>query len=110
MDTETFNGFSKEMLERIASNLKVKATTDYAVETDRLFNFHAAAPLLGSAEQACLAYATKHYMSIAKLVQDGKPVPKELALEKLGDLATYMVLLYAIMMERTDGDVGTRAE
>ena len=102
MDTENFNRLAEEMLDRISSNLEVKATTDYAVETDRLFNFHAAAPLLGSAEQACLAYATKHYLSIAKLVQDGKPVSKELALEKLGDLATYMVLLYAIMQERAN--------
>lgn len=99
MTNEEFEQHKRDMVARIESNLVQKAEGDYATNDDRLYNFHSAAPILGSAEKACLAYATKHFMSIAKLVNDGNQVDKELALEKLGDLATYMVLLYAIMME-----------
>lgn len=99
MQTEKLNEYAKEFLGRIESNLKVKGDTDYATSEDRLYNFHSAAPILGSAEMACLSYATKHFLSIAKLVQTGEHPSKELALEKLGDLATYMVLMYALMME-----------
>lgn len=106
MNKEEFEILTGELVKRIQDNLKCKEDKDYATDEDRLFNFHAAAPVLGSAEKACLAYATKHFMSIAKLVGDGGDVPRELALEKLGDMATYMVLMYAIMMEHSpDGQL-----
>lgn len=99
MSPEQFEIFEKEILERAQQNLVSKANRDYGVAEDKLFNFHTAAPILGSAEMACLAYATKHYCSIAKLVQEKKYVSKELALEKVGDMISYMVIMYALMRE-----------
>lgn len=100
MSNDEFNKYAEEFFIRMRDNLKLKGDGDYATGNDRLFNFHSAAPILGSAEKACLAYSTKHFLSIAKLIDDGAAVSRELALEKLGDLATYMVLLYAVMMEK----------
>lgn len=102
MNNEQFDKYRDEMIERINKNLKVKSETDYATDEDRLYNFHSAAPILGSATKACLAYATKHFLSISKLVNDGGKVSKELALEKVGDMATYMVIIYALMMEEAN--------
>lgn len=99
MKPEEFEVFEKEILERVRQNLVSKANRDYGVADDKLFNFHSAAPILGSPETVCLSYATKHYMSIAKYVQEKKIVSKELALEKVGDMITYMVIMYALMRE-----------
>lgn len=101
MNREEFEVFTGDILKRIESNLHLKEDKDYATDEDRLFNFHSAAPILGSAEKACLSYATKHFLSIVKLINDGGEVSRELALEKLGDMATYMCLMYAIMMEHS---------
>lgn len=99
MNSEEFTLYAEDFFGRMRQNLDLKATGDYATGEDRLFNFHAAGTILGSPAKACFAYATKHFLSIAKLLDDGKEISRELALEKLGDLATYMVLLYAVLME-----------
>lgn len=106
MNTETLNRYVLELTTRCSSNLKTKGDKDYATDEDRLYNFHAAASIMGSAKMACFAYATKHYLSIAKLVKENKIVGKDLALEKVGDMATYMFLLYALLRE--EEDAGTR--
>lgn len=107
MDTESLGWYITELTTRCNSNLKVKGDGDYATKEDRLYSFHAAAPILGSGKEACFAYATKHYVSIAKLLKDGRVVNKDLALEKIGDLVTYMYLLYALLRE--EEDAGTRS-
>lgn len=104
MNNDEFQIYTNDILDRVEDNLVQKADRDYATDEDRLYNFHSAAPILGSAEKACLAYATKHFMSVAKMVNDGKKVTREFALEKLGDMATYMVLLYALMMEGNEDE------
>lgn len=104
MDNDEFQIYTKDILKRVEDNLVQKAGRDYATDEDRLYNFHSAAPILGSAEKACLAYATKHFLSISKLVNEGGEVSRDLALEKLGDMATYMVLLYALMMEGNEDE------
>lgn len=110
MENEVFEDLSKQLLNRIQTNLKQKAETDYATDTDRLYNFHSAGAILGSPGKACLAYATKHFLSIAKLVNDGGPIFRELALEKCGDMATYMVLMYALIMEdKVDAESRSKA-
>lgn len=100
MNEEQFHIFEKEILERAQQNLVSKANRDYGVAEDKLFNFHSAAPILGSPELVCLSYATKHFMSIAKYAQEKKTLPKDLALEKVGDMISYMVIMYALMRER----------
>lgn len=104
MQEKDFQVYVDDILERVRENLVSKATRDYAVSGDKLYNFHTAAPILGSAEMACLSYATKHYLSIAKLVQEKKSVSRELALEKIGDLITYMVIMHALMGETRGKD------
>lgn len=99
MKPEEFEVYEEEILERARQNLVSKANRDYGVEEDKLFNFHSAAPILGSPETVCLSYATKHFMSIAKYVQEKKTVPKDLALEKVGDMISYMIIMYALMRE-----------
>lgn len=99
MNSEEFDVYIKDILKRVEDNLVQKADRDYATDEDRLYNFHSAAPILGSAEKACLAYATKHFLSISKLVNEGGKISRALALEKVGDMATYMVILFALMME-----------
>lgn len=101
MNNDEFQIYIKDILQRVEDNLVQKADRDYATDEDRLYNFHSAAPILGSAEKACLAYATKHFLSISKLVNEGGEVSRELALEKVGDMATYMVIMYALMMEHS---------
>ena len=100
MQEEQFHIFEKEILDRAQQNLVSKANRDYGVAEDKLFNFHSAAPILGSPELVCLSYATKHFMSIAKYTQEKKTLPKDLALEKVGDMISYMVIMYALMRER----------
>lgn len=100
MKEEQFHIFEKEILERAQQNLVSKANRDYGVAEDKLFNFHSAAPILGSPELVCLSYATKHFMSIAKYTQEKKTLSKDLALEKVGDMISYMVIMYALMRER----------
>lgn len=100
MQEEQFHIFEKEILDRAQQNLVSKANRDYGVDEDKLFNFHSAAPILGSPELVCLSYATKHFMSIAKYAQEKKTLPKDLALEKVGDMISYMVIMYALMRER----------
>lgn len=100
MQEEEFHILEKEILNRAQQNLVSKATRDYGTTTDKLFNFHSAAPILGSPELVCLSYATKHFLSIAKYVQERKTLSQDLALEKIGDMISYMVIMYALMRER----------
>lgn len=99
MREEEFEIYQKEIVDRALQNLVSKANRDYGTNNDKLHNFHTSAPILGSPEIACLCYATKHYMSIAKYVQEKRIIDKDLALEKVGDMISYMIIMYALMRE-----------
>lgn len=106
MNVEKFNEIFEEQVQRSRETLGFKAK-EYAT-TDRLHNFKVAAEYLGmSPEQACLAFATKHFVSIADMchnVTHGETYDLSVWNEKIGDAINYLFLLRAIVQERIDGE------
>lgn len=104
MTDDQFNEILNSRLIKIQNVLGKKAA-EYA-RGDRLSNFkRAAAAMQCSPEQACISFWMKHVVSILDMVNDigeGKPVaPYSLWDEKIGDAINYLVLLEALISERT---------
>jgi hypothetical protein len=89
-------------LESARAVLAAKAR-EYAGPIDRLHNFKASAALLRcTPEVACLSFLTKHLTSIIDMVYEADRVhPAEKIDEKIGDAINYLILLEALMRERS---------
>ena len=103
MNTENFKEAIEKHLGRINSNLLAKAK-EYATDTDRLHNFNRASGIIGECrEKAIFSFALKHLVSTMDIIDDinkGKLPTQEMLDEKLGDLGTYIALLYASIQDR----------
>lgn len=103
MSTGQFEKILEQRLGMIRDVLGVKAK-EYASSQDRLWNFRRAAALLGgTAESALLGMLTKHIVSIYDMVDTmpDKKYPVVMWQEKIGDAINYLILLEALVTERT---------
>lgn len=106
MNNENFQEAIQKHLGTIENNLLAKAK-EYAVDGDRLHNFNRGASITGECrEKVLFGFALKHLVSVIDMIdniQDKDAVPSQHMLdEKVGDLGTYIALLYASIQERVD--------
>lgn len=79
-----------------ARRVLVDKAREYASNGNRLHNFIVAGQFLGTTpEQALLAFAAKHFVSLSDMVRTGDIYPPEVWDEKLGDALNYLILLRA---------------
>lgn len=103
MTTEKFNEIIHEQISRCEATLCKKAD-EYATE-DRLHNFKQAAALQKCKPETALAgMMCKHTVSVydmLKGVENGKEYPLEMWDEKIGDSINYLLLLSAMVREKS---------
>ncbi len=109
MTTDEFNRIVRIRCEKIMTTLTIKAA-EYS-RGDRLSNFKAAANFLEcTPEKALMGMRVKHEVSIRDMVEDLKRGPHshhwhpEKWDEKLGDSINYLILLEALIIERSQTD------
>lgn len=103
MDTQQFNEHLKEQLSRCETILGKKAG-EYAT-ADRLHNFKIAAGLQGcTPEQALAGMMAKHTVSVYDMCMSGERYPIDLWEEKITDHINYLMLLNALVREKSDCD------
>lgn len=108
MTQEKFNSFAKNFVKQTTSVLYAKGKSYALNKNDRLEHFKSAAEYLNTTPQeACLAQATKHFISIRDMVcaNNGVAFSPEQWDEKIGDAINYLVLLRAIVAEEEINDV-----
>lgn len=103
MTHEAFVALLEQRIDKIREVLSVKAK-EYATGADRLHNFKQAATMLRcSPPEACVAYMTKHLVSVFDMVLLTKfgnpPPPPAVVDEKIGDAINYLILLEALLLE-----------
>lgn len=101
MDDERFNFILYSRLDKIREVLGRKAA-EYAYG-DRLSNFKRAAEIQRIApEQACWNFLMKHLVSIQDMVESRREYSRAQWDEKIGDAINYLILLEAIVSERSE--------
>ena len=112
MNTERFNEVLENTLNKCVKVLGCKAG-EYATE-DRLHNFKVAAEIQNCTPITALAgMMAKHTVSVYDLIQrqeQGLVVPKEMWDEKIGDSINYLILLTALVEEKSDDETREDAE
>lgn len=106
MNNEKFQEAITRHLGTIEKNLLAKAK-EYAVDGDRLHNFNRGASITGECrEKVLFGFALKHLVSVIDMIdtiqKDGTAPSQYMLDEKVGDLGTYIALLYASIQERVD--------
>ena len=103
MKPEEFEKAINDYLHIIKANLLNKAV-EYAPEADRLANFNKGSNITGEIrEKVLFGFALKHLVSIMDMIEDiekGELPTNNKASEKIGDLGTYMAILYACIQDR----------
>ena len=103
MKPEEFENAIDNYLHIIKANLLNKAV-EYAPGADRLANFNKGSNITGEIrEKVLFGFALKHLVSIIDMIEDiekGELPTQAKASEKIGDLGTYMALLYACIQDR----------
>ena len=111
MTAEKFNEIIHEQISRCEATLCKKAD-EYATE-DRLHNFKQAAALQKCKPETALAgMMCKHTVSVydmLKGVENGKEYPIEMWDEKIGDNINYLLLLSAMVREKSEKTEEKRA-
>lgn len=108
MTQEKFNVFAKNFVKKTTSVLYAKGKSYALNRNDRLEHFKRAAQYLDTTPQeACLAQATKHFISIRDMicVNDGTVFSPEQWDEKIGDAINYLVLLRALVIDEEISNV-----
>lgn len=108
MTQEKFNAFAKNFVKKTTSVLYAKGKSYALNRNDRLEHFKRAAEYLDTTPQeACLAQATKHFISIRDMVcvNDGTVFSPEQWDEKIGDAINYLVLLRALVIDEEISNV-----
>lgn len=101
MTGEEFEKLFEEIVDDCRQTLVIKAR-EYASDTDRLHNFHAAAGLIGGTpKQALWGFAVKHLVSISDMVASSYNYTQDQWDEKIGDALNYLILLRAMVKENT---------
>lgn len=99
MTGKEFNKVVEEQFERCKDILCVKAG-EYSSNKDRLHNFKCAAGYRNQdPKDALWGMATKHFVSISDMCQDGKQHSLELWEEKITDALNYLFLLRGLVEE-----------
>jgi hypothetical protein len=102
MTHKEFKKVLEEQIKRVYSVMDNKSV-EYASDTNKLANFHQAAPLLGiSVPQTIASFMAKHTVSIYDMVRSGKPYSMETWDEKITDHINYLILLRAAISENTE--------
>jgi hypothetical protein len=107
MNNNQFNRVVSERLGKIDSTLCSKAK-EYASDTDRLHNFKVAAMLETkeqTPEQALWGMIKKHLVSVIDIIDKtalGESPSNAMRDEKIGDSINYLILLEALLIERTE--------
>lgn len=108
MTNKRFNDIVDEFTKDRIKALLVRKGGEYSLADDRLSNFKNGADISGwSNEQVLFGYQLKHITSYIDMINSGKKFPRELWLEKLGDITNYFILLLGILEDDnmfTDGD------
>lgn len=113
MTQEKFNSFAKNFVKQTTSVLYAKGKSYALNRNDRLEHFKSAAEYLNTTPQeACLAQATKHFISIRDMVCARKPCSDKETIEfspeqwdeKIGDAINYLVLLRALIVDQNTED------
>tara|TARA_R110000868_G_scaffold140348_3_gene355896 strand:+ start:186 stop:518 length:333 start_codon:yes stop_codon:yes gene_type:complete len=103
MKPEEFEKAINDYLHIIKANLIDKAI-EYAPGADRLANFNKGSNITGEIrEKVLFGFALKHLVSIMDMIEDiekGELPTNNKASEKIGDLGTYMAILYACIQDR----------
>jgi len=103
MKPEDFKNAIDNYLHIIEENLLNK-TAEYAPGADRLANFNKGSNITGEIrEKVLFGFALKHLVSVIDMIQDiekGEIPTQKLASEKIGDLGTYIAILYACIQDR----------
>lgn len=96
------NKYITDFLQHMANLLGVK-NAEYSTNADRWFNFSYGAHILDTTpEGAAFAYMAKHIASVGKMVKNPERYSCDTWKEKLGDMANYCALIYAMRCEAED--------
>lgn len=100
MDTNKFNETVETQIKR-CTDVLIKKADEYATE-DRLHNFKVAAVLQNcTVEQALNGMQAKHTVSVYDMVNSGEEYPIDMWNEKITDHINYLLLLRAVVEERS---------
>lgn len=84
------------------------AKADEYARGDRLSNFKKAGQLMNcTPERALFGFVAKHIIALSDFIEDlekGKNQTPERWIEKTGDIINYMILLEALLVERSQSD------
>ena len=107
MNTETFNSIVDQRVEKIKATL-VRKSAEYSSDDDRLHNFKIAGRINGETpEKALWGMMAKHLVSVIDIIADsnrGKLPSAAMRDEKLGDAINYLILLEALLIEKSPPD------
>ena len=107
MTPQEFDQYLNDLLEGTRLMLASKAT-EYATETDRFHNFKVAAAIDDETpERAAWGMAKKHLVSIIDILDgtdEGQTYNKLYLREKFGDMLNYLILIEAMLSERSYKD------
>ena len=102
MTVEEFEKLKQKFLDEMSAKLSFKRG-EYANDFDVFRNFKRGKEVSGKSPFEVLRmYSLKHEISLDDLfnmLAEGKPVSKELFLEKATDFANYLLLAFAMMFE-----------
>jgi hypothetical protein len=103
MKPEEFKKAIDAYVSIIENNLLNKGK-EYATDADMLHNFNKGSNITGtSREKVLFGFALKHLISVMDMLDEVEKgeLPGQFKMdEKLGDLGTYMALLYACIQDR----------
>lgn len=103
MKLDRFNQILDDTLGQMRKVMTAKRE-EYAGDYDVLRNFKESAYMEGNTpEDALRGMLLKHWTSIRDLCREEKPDLAKVE-EKLGDAQNYLVLLKALLIERTEGE------
>ena len=103
MDNNLFNIILCQRIDTIKSTLKRKAD-EYAQDEDRLYNFKVAARMDDTTpENICWEFLLKHLVCVHDLAKGKLEAAPEIIDEKIGDAINYLILLEALLKEKTNG-------
>lgn len=99
LEVDMGNKYITEFLQHMSS-LLVKKNGEYRTDTDRWYNFNYGSGVLNTTpEGAAFAYMAKHIASVSKMVENPERYSCDTWKEKLGDMANYCALIYAMRCE-----------
>lgn len=99
MTIERFNEIVEEFTDERIKKLLIKKGTEYSLDgTDRLSNFKNGASISHwDPVDVLFGYQLKHITSYIDMINSSEKFPRDLWLEKMGDIANYFILMLGIL-------------